>query len=213
MNDENGSTAKLGTVHLAKFAKTKPTSLSEIKGEVGLGVHESPAVAQPKSAGLKNLSPLTDDEKKNLALLSDLGLLIKKRIWDGKGTISDLMEAAKEANGRKMSVRNFALTVFKGKINVRDERVGNGNSQTIRAHDGHITKQYCLGFANDWDSEGDVDPVDFVNALAMETMGHKRYIDTAEALEQIFRYTKGIHETPTVEKDGYTSTHTFKWKV
>jgi hypothetical protein len=212
MNDENGSTDKSETVRLVKFAETAPTSLSGMQGEVGRGVHGSPAEPQPKSAGLKNLNLLTDDEKKNLALLSDLGLLIKKRIWDGKGTISDLMEAAKQANGMKMSVRNFALTVFKGKVNVRDQRVGDGNSQTIRTHDGHITRAYCLGFAKDWDTEGEVDPVDFVDALAMETMGHKRYVDTAEALEQIFRQTKGINTTPSGEDNGSQDTHTYRWK-
>ena len=213
MSNDNESTDNVEMVRHVKFVRSALTSLSEATEEVGLGVHESPAEAQLKSEGLKTLNPLTDEEKKNLALLSDLGLLIKKRISDGKGTISDLMEAAKEANGRKMFVRDFTLTVFKGRIKVRDERVGDGNSQTIRTHDGHITRAYCLGFAKDWDTDGEVDPVDFVNALAMETMGHQRYVDTAEALDQIFRYSRGIFPTPTKQEDGYTSTHTFKWKV
>lgn len=213
MNDENESTDNSGTVRHVKFVKTTHTSSQKTTEDNGLGAHESPAELRRKSADLRISKMLTDDEKKHQDLLTDLGLLITKRIQDGKGTIDDLMEAAKQANGREMFVRDFALTVFKGRVHVRSERVGNGNTQTIRAHDGHITRQYCLGFAQDWDPEGEVDPVDFVNALAMETMGHKRYIDTAEALEQVFRYTKGIHVTPPGNEDGYPTLHSFRWTV
>jgi hypothetical protein len=97
--------------------------------------------------------------------------------------------------------------VFNGYIKVRDSK----RSYKGKTYDGHLTKQYCLGFSKDWDSLGKVDPIDFVWALSVEAEGHKNYVAQEEAMEQIFRYARGIRPTPTTEVDGYPETHTFRW--
>ena len=119
-----------------------------------------------------------------------------------------MKRAAKQAEGEEMFVKDFVNIIFEGHVRVRDVSRSCDNLKTYEAK---ITKQYCLGFAKDWDSMGKVNPVDFVNALAMETYGHPRYVDTQEAIEQIFRYAKNIHVTPSGNDNGYPEFQNPRW--
>ena len=120
-----------------------------------------------------------------------------------------MMQAAKQADGEEMYVRDFVNIIFEGHVRVRDVK---RSCDTLKTYEGQITKQYCLGFANDWDPLGKVDPVDFVNALAMETYGNPRYVDTQEAIGQIFRDAVSIHKTPSGKEDGYPELHSTRWE-
>lgn len=205
---ENLKFGNSATVPLVRSVETTPTSLPKVVvTDHGHGVPASLAEVRRLLGDLKILMPLTDEQKKRLAYLSDMASRIRTRVTSGKATIADLHKAAREADGEEMFVKDFVNIIFNGYIKVRDSKRSYINGKT---YDGHITKQYCLGFAKDWDPLGKVDPIDFVWALSVEAEGHKNYVAQEEAMEQIFRYAKGIRPTPTTEVDGYPETHTFR---
>lgn len=199
----------LATVPLVQSVVIQPTSLPKVtEKDRGHGAPATLAEVRRLLGDLKILMPLTDEQKKRLAYLSDMASRIRTRVKSGRATIADLQKAAREADGEQMYVRDFVNIVFDGYIRVRDTKRSCYGAKT---YDGYITKQYCLGFAKDWDSMGKVDPIDFVWALSVETEGHKNYISQEEAMEQIFRYARGIRPTPTVEEDGYPATQVTRW--
>jgi hypothetical protein len=197
MSNDNESTDNVVMVRHVGFVRKTLTSLSEAVEGVGLGVHESPVEAQHKSESLKNSNLHTAVLKKKAGSLTATELPMTK-VWSGKATIAELMKAAKEFNGKPMLVKDFVNKVFKG-----DTDFDRAEYRKVRTHEGRINKSYCLGFALDWDSIGPVDPVDFVNVLSMETMGHPRYIDTSEAIVQVFEAARSIFATPQGNHNGY----------
>ena len=200
----------LATVPLVRLAETRPIPSRKVVGrDRGLGAPASLVELRRLLGDLKISLPLTDEQKKRLAYLSDMASRITRRVKSGQTTISQMMQAAKQADGEEMFVKDFVNIIFIGHIRVRDVK---RSCDTLKTYEGQITKQYCLGFAGDWDDLGKVDPVDFVNALATETYGHQRYVDTQEAMEQIFRYAKNIHVTPSGNHDGYPTLQNARWK-
>ena len=200
----------LATVPLVPFVETRPTpSPKAAVRERGLGAPASLAEVRRLLGDLKIFLPLTDEQKKRLVYLSDMASRITTRVKSGRATIAEMKRAAKQADGEEMFVKDFVNIIFEGHVRVRDVK---RSCDTLKTYEGQITKQYCLGFAKDWDSMGKVDPVDFVNALAMETYGHPRYVDTQEAIEQIFRYAKSIHVTPSGNENGYPELHSTRWE-
>lgn len=200
----------LATVPLVPFVETRPTpSPKAAVRERGLGAPASLAEVRRLLGDLKIFLPLTDEQNKRLVYLSDMASRITTRVKSGRATIAEMKRAAKQADGEEMFVKDFVNIIFEGHVRVRDVK---RSCDTLKTYEGQITKQYCLGFAKDWDSMGKVDPVDFVNALAMETYGHPRYVDTQEAIEQIFRYAKSIHVTPSGNEDGYPELHSTRWE-
>lgn len=199
----------LATVPLVPFVKTQPTPLKKVVvRDHGRGAPASLAEVRRLLGDLKISLPLTDEQKKRLVYLSDMASLITTRVKSGRATIAEMKRAAKQAEGEEMFVKDFVNIIFEGHVRVRDVSRSCDNLKTYEAK---ITKQYCLGFAKDWDSMGKVNPVDFVNALAMETYGHPRYVDTQEAIEQIFRYAKNIHVTPSGNDNGYPEFQNPRW--
>jgi hypothetical protein len=200
----------LATVPLVRLVETRPT-LSPKAAEMahGRGALASLVEIRRLLGDLKILQPLTDEQKKRWEYLSAMASRITTRVKNGQTTISQMMQAAKQADGEEMFVKDFVNIIFVGHIRVRDVK---RSCDTLKTYEGQITKQYCLSFANDWDDLGKVDPVDFVNALATETYGHKRYVDTQEAMEQIFRYAKNIHVTPSGNDDGYPALQNARWQ-
>lgn len=206
---ENLKFGNLATVHLVPSVATTPTSLPKVvEKDRGRGAPASLAEIRRLLGDLKISIPLTDEQKKHLAYLSDMASRIQTRVTSGKATIAELQKAAKEANGEEMYVKDFVNIVFQGYTRVRDTKRSCNYGKT---YDGYITKQYCLGFARDWDSMGKVNPTDFVWALSIEAEGHKNYISHEEAMSQIFRYARGIRPTPTVEEDGYPASQSTRW--
>lgn len=199
MSNDNESTDNAEMVRHVKFVTKTLTSLSEAKEGVGLGVHESPVETQLKLEGLKNSNQHTAVLKEKAGSRTATELPMTK-VWSGKATIAELMRAAKECNGEKMLVKDFVNKVFKG-----DENFNGAQYRKVRIREGRIDKSYCLGFAADWDSIGPVDPVDFVDVLSMETVGHPRYIDTSEAITQVFEASRSIFITPEGNHNGYPS--------
>jgi hypothetical protein len=206
---ENLKFGNLATVHLVPSVATTPMSLQKVvEKDLGHGAPASLAEVRRLLGDLKILMPLTDGQKKRLAYLSGMASRIRTRVTSGKATIAELHKAAKEADGEEMFVKDFVNIVFQGYIKVRDTKRSWLGGKT---YDGYITKQYCLGFAKDWDSMGKVDPIDFVWALSIEAEGHKNYVSQEEAMEQIFRYARGIRPTPTTEVDGYPASQSTRW--
>ena len=199
----------LATVPLVPFVKNQPTPLKKVVvRDHGRGAPASLAEVRRLLGDLKISLPLTDEQKKRLVYLSDMASRITTRVKSGRATIAEMKRAAKQAEGEEMFVKDFVNIIFEGHVRVRDVSRSCDNLKTYEAK---ITKQYCLGFAKDWDSMGKVNPVDFVNALAMETYGHPRYVDTQEAIEQIFRYAKNIHVTPSGNDNGYPEFQNPRW--
>ena len=199
----------LATVPLVPFVKNQPTPLKKVVvRDHGRGAPASLAEVRRLLGDLKIWLPLTDEQKKRLVYLSDMASRITTRVKSGRATIAEMKRAAKQAEGEEMFVKDFVNIIFEGHVRVRDVSRSCDNLKTYEAK---ITKQYCLGFAKDWDSMGKVNPVDFVNALAMETYGHPRYVDTQEAIEQIFRYAKNIHVTPSGNDNGYPEFQNPRW--
>lgn len=206
---ENLKYGNLATVQLVQSAVIQPTSSPKVVvKDHGHGAPASLAEVRRLLGDLKISMPLTDEQKKRLAYLSDMASRIRTRVTSGKATIAELQKAAREADGEEMYVKDFVNIVFDGYIRVRDTK---RSCFTGKTYDGYITKQYCLGFAKDWDPIGKVDPIDFVWALSIEAEGHKNYVNHDEAMEQIFRYASGIRRTPTVEEDGYPASQTTRW--
>jgi len=200
----------LVTVPLAHVVETRPTpSPKAAVRDRGLGAPASLVELRRLLGDSKISLPLTDEQKKRLVYLSGMASRITTRVKSGQTTISQMMQAAKQADGEEMFVKDFVNIIFIGHIRVRDAK---RSCDTLKTYEGKITKQYCLGFASDWDSVGKVDPVDFVNALAMETYENARYVDTQEAMEQIFRYAKNIHVTPSGNDDGYPALQNARWQ-
>ena len=67
-----------------------------------------------------------------------------------------MKRAAKQADGEEMFVKDFVNIIFEGHVRVRDVK---RSCDTLKTYEGQITKQYCLGFAKDWDSSVDQDPL------------------------------------------------------
>jgi hypothetical protein len=200
----------LATVPLVPLVEIQPTPSPKATAKArGRGALEALVEAQRLLGDSKILMPLTDEQKNRLAYLSDMASRITTRVKSGKSTIAQMMQAAKQADGEEMFVEDFVNIIFVGRVRVRDVK---RSCDTLKTYEGQITKQYCLAFAKDWDSMGKVDPVDFVNALAMETYGNPRYVDTQEAVEQIFRNATGIHRTPSGNEDGYPELHSTRWE-
>lgn len=203
---ENLKFGNLATVHLVPSAAITPTSLPKVvQKDHGHGAPASLAEIRRLLGDLRISIPLTEEQKKRLAYLSDMASRIRTRVTSGKATIAELQKAANEADGEEMYVKDFVNIVFQGYVRVRDTK---RSCKYGKTYNGYITKQYCLGFAKDWDTMGKVDPIDFVWALSIEAEGHKNYVSQEEAMEQIFRYARGIRPTPTTEVDGYPATHT-----
>lgn len=203
---ENLKFGNLGTVRLVPSAETTPTfSPRVVVTDHGHGALASLAEIRQLLGDLRISMPLTDEQKNRLAYLSGMASRIRTRVTSGKATIAGLQKAAREADGEQMYIKDFVNIVFQGFVKVRDSRRSSIKGKTF---DGYITKQYCLGFAKDWDPMGKVDPIDFVWALSVEAEGHKNYVSQEEAMEQIFRYARSIRPTPTTQVDGYPATHT-----
>lgn len=199
----------LATVPLVPFVKTQLTPLKKVVvRDHGRGAPASLAEVRRLLGDLKISLPLTDEQKKRLEYLSDMAFRITTRVKSGRATIAEMKRAAKQADGEEMFVKDFVNIIFEGHVRVRDV---SRSCDSLKTYEAKITKQYCLGFAKDWDSMGKVNPVDFVNALAMETYGHPRYVDTQEAIEQIFRYAKNIHVTPSGNDNGYPEFQNPRW--
>ena len=199
----------LATVPLVPVVKTQPTPLKKVVvRDHGRGAPASLAEVRRLLGDLKISLPLTDEQKKRLEYLSDMAFRITTRVKSGRATIAEMKRAAKQADGEEMFVKDFVNIIFEGHVRVRDV---SRSCDSLKTYEAKITKQYCLGFAKDWDSMGKVNPVDFVNALAMETYGHPRYVDTQEAIEQIFRYAKNIHVTPSGNDNGYPEFQNPRW--
>lgn len=196
------------TVQIVPFAAIRLTSLQDNQEKSGHGAPASLAEIRRLLGVSKASKPLTEESRKHLDYLLDMASRIKTRVTSGSATIAKMMQAAKEADGEEMFVRDFANVIFVGNIKVRDIKRSCDYGHTF---DGYITKQYCLGFAQVWDPMGKVDPVDFVEALAMEAEGHPRYTDQEEAMKQIFRYARGIRPTQNGEQNGYPYDGPSRW--
>lgn len=196
------------TVLLVPSVVTQPTSSRATQAKNGRGALVSLAETRRLLGASKALMPLTDEQKQHLDYLLDMASRIKTRVTSGSATIAEMMRAAKEADGEEMFVKDFTNIIFTGQVKVRDVKRSCSYGHT---YDGHITKQYCLGFAQVWDPMGKVDPVDFIDALAMEAEGHPRYTDQEEAIKQIFRYARGIRPTQNGEQNGYPYDGPSRW--
>jgi hypothetical protein len=196
------------TVQLVQYVATPPTSSQADQVRNGRGALVPLAEIRRLLGASKLLLPLTEEQKKHLDFLLDMASRIKTRVTSGKATIAEMMQAAKEADGQEMYVKDFTNIIFEGGVRVRDVKRSCSYGHT---YDGLITKQYCLGFAQVWDPMGTCDPVEFVDALSMEAEGNKRYIDSEEAMKQIFKYARGIRPTPNGEDDGYPASATSRW--
>lgn len=196
------------TVRIVPSAVTRPMSSQAARAKSGRGALVPLAEIRRLLGDSKALMPLTEERKKHLDFLLDMASRIKTRVKSGSATIAQMMQAAKQAEGTEMFVKDFTNIIFVGTVKVRDVKRSCDYGHTF---DGHITKQYCLGFAQAWDPMGKVDPIDFVEALSMEAEGHPRYTDQEEAIKQIFRYARGIRPTQNGEQDGYPYDGPSRW--
>lgn len=195
------------TVQIVPSVGIRLTSLQVNQEKSGHGAPVSRAEIRRLLGVSRGSMPLTAESSKHLDFLLDMASRIKTRVESGRATIAKMMQAAKEADGQDMFVKDFTNVIFLGSSRVGDQR----SYRYAHVYDGYITKQFCLGFAKDWDPMGKVDPVDFVNALAMEAEGNPKYVKQEEAMKEIFRYAKGIRPAPTAEEDGYPYAGPSRW--